>query len=92
MWKGGSLPFTSLYEGVKLLLHLARQRLPTVVRWTPGHYQMTTSGSPGVSILHISEEEGVSPGQLEPGVQYHQQPGGVELATCLDRDEDVILG
>ena len=62
-------PFIRFKKHIKLCLHLARQRLSAVVWRTRGHHQMSPSGRRGHLVLRVSEEEGVPPGQLEPGLE-----------------------
>ena len=62
-----------------------------MVRRTVGDNEMTQSGLAGVSVLGVCEKPDIPLGQLEPGLQDDSQPGLVELSTCLDTDEDVIL-
>ena len=62
-----------------------------MVRRTVGHNEMTQGGLARVGVLGVCEEPDIPLGQLEPGLQDDCQPGLVELSTCLDTDEDVIL-
>jgi len=85
------LPFIRSEKHVKLCLHLAGQRLPAVIRRTVCHQEMASSGCRGHLVLLVREEEGVPPGQLEPGLEDDSQSRLVKLTTGLDGDEDVIL-
>ena len=56
-----------------------------------GDHQVAPGQSRGLRVLLVSEEEGVPPGQLEPGAEDHLEPVAVKLSRGLDGDEDVFL-